>query len=164
MRVTSTAIPGMKWSTVLVTASIGTRVTADHVVPLVDVLITMSLEVQPGAEAAVLPDYVDLAAGRYLGGRKRTGTQVPSHRVVANCGDRYRRAPCIPAVRGPEGAFGRAIGLIGDDGDAVRLDQGWPPSPEGLPDGVLVGPHVSPPSVEVLICIRLPDELLSHSA
>src|SRR5689334_16121596 len=32
----------MKWSTVLVVASIGTRTTVVHVVPLVDVLMTMS--------------------------------------------------------------------------------------------------------------------------
>ena len=32
----------MKWSTVLVTESIGTRWTADHVVPFVEVTYTMS--------------------------------------------------------------------------------------------------------------------------
>src|SRR5947207_2550128 len=36
----------MKWSTVLVTSSIGTRVTADHLTPSVDVLNTMSLAEQ----------------------------------------------------------------------------------------------------------------------
>ena len=42
----STPIPGMKWSTVLLVASIGMRTTVVHVVPLVDVLITMSLDGQ----------------------------------------------------------------------------------------------------------------------
>src|SRR5919201_698011 len=42
----STPMPGMKWSTLLETASIGTRVTGPQVVSLVDLLITMSLLVQ----------------------------------------------------------------------------------------------------------------------
>src|SRR5579859_2208473 len=37
----------MKWSTVLVVASIGMRVTALQVLPSVDELITISLEAQP---------------------------------------------------------------------------------------------------------------------
>src|SRR4029453_113780 len=41
-------MPGMKWSTVLEVASIGTRLTGPHGVSLVDLLITMSLDVQPG--------------------------------------------------------------------------------------------------------------------
>src|SRR5690349_5993487 len=40
-------MPGMKWSTPLVVASIGTRVTAVQVVPLVEVDKTMSLAGQP---------------------------------------------------------------------------------------------------------------------
>ena len=40
-------MPGMKWSTVLVVASIGTRIGAAHVVSLVDLAITMSLLGQP---------------------------------------------------------------------------------------------------------------------
>ena len=43
----STPRPGMKWSTPLVVASIGTRVTAVQVVPLVEVEYTMSLALQP---------------------------------------------------------------------------------------------------------------------
>ena len=45
--VLSIPMPGMKWSTVLVTASMGTRVTADHVRPSVEVVMTMSFAVQP---------------------------------------------------------------------------------------------------------------------
>src|SRR5947209_1691901 len=45
--VRSTAIPGMKWSTVLVVGSIGTRTGAVHVLPSVDVLYTMSFSAQP---------------------------------------------------------------------------------------------------------------------
>src|SRR5690349_5285935 len=40
-------MPGVKWSTELVTASIGMRTGADHVVSLVDFDMTMSLLVQP---------------------------------------------------------------------------------------------------------------------
>ena len=40
-------MPGMKWSTVLEVASIGTRVTGPQVVSLVDLLMTMSLAAQP---------------------------------------------------------------------------------------------------------------------
>src|SRR5262245_22771993 len=43
----STAMPGVKWSTPLVTASIGIRVTGPQVVSLVDLAMTMSLLVQP---------------------------------------------------------------------------------------------------------------------
>src|SRR5438128_2359923 len=40
-------MPGMKWSTVLLTPSMGMRCTADQVAPLVDVARTMSLAGQP---------------------------------------------------------------------------------------------------------------------
>src|SRR4051812_21978044 len=40
-------MPGMKWSAPEVVASIGTRVTADQLVPVVEVAITMSLPGQP---------------------------------------------------------------------------------------------------------------------
>ena len=43
----STPMPGTKWSTVLVVASIGTRNGAAQVVSLVDLLMTMSFEGQP---------------------------------------------------------------------------------------------------------------------
>ena len=43
----STPMPGMKWSTPEVVASIGTRLTALQVVPSVDVEYTMSLAGQP---------------------------------------------------------------------------------------------------------------------
>src|ERR671931_547965 len=45
--VLSTPMPGTKWSTVLVVASIGTRIGAPQVVSLVDLEITMSLLGQP---------------------------------------------------------------------------------------------------------------------
>src|SRR5215467_9783928 len=38
------ARPGMKWSAPLLVASIGTRVTADHVTPSLDELYTMSFD------------------------------------------------------------------------------------------------------------------------
>src|SRR5689334_22874375 len=40
-------MPGMKWSTVLLVASIGIRTTVVQEAPSVDVLITMSLELHP---------------------------------------------------------------------------------------------------------------------
>ena len=43
----STVMPGRKWSTVLVTASIGTCTGAVQVFPSVDVLITTSFELHP---------------------------------------------------------------------------------------------------------------------
>src|ERR1041385_1203313 len=43
----STPMPGTKWSTVLVVASIGTRTGAAQVVSLVDLASTMSLRGQP---------------------------------------------------------------------------------------------------------------------
>ena len=45
--VVSTPIPGMKWSTPLVVASIGIRVTADQVMPFGEVVMTMSFAGQP---------------------------------------------------------------------------------------------------------------------
>ena len=43
----STPMPGTKWSTVLVVASMGTRTGAAQVVSLVDLAMTMSLRGQP---------------------------------------------------------------------------------------------------------------------
>src|SRR5436305_4340853 len=43
----STPMPGTKWSTVLLTASIGTRTGAAHVVSLVDLASTMSFSAPP---------------------------------------------------------------------------------------------------------------------
>ena len=43
----SAAMPGMKWSTPLVVASIGIRVTGVHVSPSSDVVMTMSFAEQP---------------------------------------------------------------------------------------------------------------------
>ena len=43
----STAIPGMKWSAPLVTASIGIRTGAVHAIPSVEVDMTMSFDVHP---------------------------------------------------------------------------------------------------------------------
>jgi hypothetical protein len=43
----STPMPGKKWSTVLLTGSIGIRVLGVQVAPSVDVLITMSFDAQP---------------------------------------------------------------------------------------------------------------------
>ena len=43
----SAPMPGTKWSTVLVTESIGTRSTSDHVVPFVEVTYTMSFDEHP---------------------------------------------------------------------------------------------------------------------
>src|SRR6185503_3101986 len=42
-----TPMPGMKWSTVLLVASIGIRTTVVHVAPSVEVLITMSSREPP---------------------------------------------------------------------------------------------------------------------
>jgi hypothetical protein len=40
---------------------------------------------------------------------------------------------------------------------------GCPPRPEGKPCGATAGPHVRPPSVDVLIKTRFPSPLSSHS-
>src|SRR6058998_168390 len=49
----STAIPGMKWSTVLSAPSIGMRVTADQATPSVEVLMVMSTSTDGVAWSAV---------------------------------------------------------------------------------------------------------------
>ena len=51
---------GMKWSTVLVTGSIGIRLTFDQVLPLVEVLMTASLE-GVGYEFSVDRDFSNAA-------------------------------------------------------------------------------------------------------
>src|SRR6266568_4575160 len=45
--VLSMAMPGIKWSTVLLTGSMGMRVTGDQVRPSVEVVMTISFDVQP---------------------------------------------------------------------------------------------------------------------
>src|SRR5438046_1857586 len=73
------------------------------------------------AEAAVLPDDVDLAVRVDLGRGQRRGAQVARDGVLADAGDQDRSLPRGAAVDRAERADARAT-LVGDDHVAVRLD------------------------------------------
>src|SRR5947208_8129566 len=153
----------MKWSTVLVTSSIGTRVTADHLTPSVDVLNTMSLAEQLARKRQsshatyTLPAPSISAVGSGLvrsppaTPRKRTLlTSIP---LVHDCPPSVDRNASILLFRLSNGTMTVPLGWT----------SGWPPRPLSFPAvgiGVL---QVLPPSVEVLISSRSPAPKLSSS-
>src|SRR3954468_13801416 len=125
----------MKWSMPLLVASMGTRATADQLVPvaLSEWLSTRSLARQERREwesarvaetltaaAAGGPGDVDRSGAVDLGRWKRSLAQAAGHGVVADRGDRGRRAPAGAAVGGVQRADGRLV-RVGDrhDHDAV---------------------------------------------
>ena len=85
-----TARPGMKWSIPLLVASIGTRLTADQLVPvpLSEWLMTMSLALQARTEAAVRPDHVDRARAVDLRRGQRALAEAAGDGVVPDRRDR----------------------------------------------------------------------------
>ena len=110
-----TARPGMKWSMPLLVASIGTRLTADQLVPVAlsewrdhDVV-----GLAGPAEAAVRPGDVDRAGAVDLGRGQRALAQAAGDRVVADRGDRGDGAPARAAVGGVERADRGLVGVGG---------------------------------------------------
>src|SRR4051812_41264947 len=156
-------MPGMKWSTVLLVASIGMRTTVVQVAPSVEVLITMSLELHPlrkrqSCQATnTLPAPSISAEGR--GPVRRPPATVCLLTEAMVTGVLQVEPPLVDRNARIEVSLALAIGTI-----TVPLGctTGWPPIPVALPPVFLATPHVNPPSVDVLILIRLPLPWSSH--
>src|SRR5690242_5302169 len=154
-------MPGMNWSTPLVTGSIGIRIGPVQVKPLADVDMTMSFDVQPV--------------------RKRQSCQttytVPWPSTSADGSAEVRRLPAtgcsltfatwttssqlMPPLTErndwiPAPAYGTITSPFG-------WTTGWPPRPVGESVGWVGALQVSPPSVEVLMKIAPPIPKSSHS-
>src|SRR5439155_13316317 len=106
----------MKWSTLLVTGSIGTRAGSVQLTPSDDFENTMSLDGQ-FLRAAVLPRDVDRPVAGDLGGRERARAQAARDAVEADSGDLEPAAPGRPAAVGVEGRD-RAVQAPERDDDA----------------------------------------------
>src|SRR5689334_1573834 len=156
-------MPGMKWSTVLDVASIGTRVGAAHVVSLVDLASTMSLLGQPdrkrqsGQLTYTVPAPSISAEGSVSSRRPPAtvwwlidDTRTVARQVAPPSTDRNAR---IWSLRARYGTMTVPLGRT----------TGCPPSPVGLLLDVRAGPHVSPPSVDVFMRIASPEPLMSYS-
>src|SRR5438128_8603803 len=145
----------MKWSTVLVVASIGIRVTDDQVVPLVVVAITMSLEVHEPPLA-----------------RKRQSCQTtytfPAASISAEGSGPLRRLPRTVKVLTVAMVVVEVQVLPPLVDRKARIDvsealeagtitvppgwtTGWPPRPVALLPVFFEAPQVRPPSLDVVI-------------
>ena len=147
----------MKWSTLLLVASIGTRVdrrparagrverVAEHDV----------VGLAGPAEAAVRPGDVDRPAPSISADGSGPSRRLPATvwwRIVAIVVTALQLAPPLVELNAPMAvSLAFAIGTMTVPSGRTT---GWPPITPVL---LVVGaPHVSPPSVDVLICSRLP--------
>src|SRR5213595_1639613 len=146
-------MPGRKWSTPLVVASMGTRVTADHVAPLVEVAKTMSLAGQPDRNRQSCQATYTVPAPSI----SADGSPSPSRRPPAT--------PCevTLAIRTvalhevpPLVDVNERIAEYGTTTVPLGCTTGCPPRPDGVPDGETGADQVAPPSLERLSTIRLP--------
>ena len=157
------AIPGMKWSTPLVVGSIGIRTGDVHVNGSVAVLMTMSFERSPCGNGS--------PARRRRHGLRRRPRPTGSAEVRRFPATAWSVTRLIEIGPRPIGAaVGRAEhpDLVPGRVRARRrvpfgCATGWPPRPEGSPPGETGGPHVRPPSVDVLMKMRSPAPMSSHS-
>src|SRR2546423_12429829 len=157
-------MPGMKWSTVLVVGSIGTRETADQVRPSVEVLSTMSLALHPRRNRQSLQTTYTLPVPSIS-----ADGSGPLRRLPASVWSRTRATVTLllqvapPLVETNEMIAVSKAFAAGTTTVPFGCTTGCPPSPVAL---LAVGtgePQVSPPSVDVLIRIRLPLPKSSNS-
>ena len=132
---------------------------------LMMVAMTMSFEVAARAKAAVLPDDVGLVLVVDLGGRREGACAVRRRRcgpvIVATGFVACQLAP--PFVNLNRGCCPRTRWRWGRLRPSVLPHERLPCDPRSrCPAVFFAGPQVSPPSVEVLILIRLPSPLSSH--
>src|SRR5512135_882190 len=131
------------------------RVTADHVVPLVEVVITMSLAVQPDRKRQscqttyTLPEASISAEGN---GPDRSPPATVCTLIDAIVEVLLQLAPPL-VERNTRSAVSLALS-IGTMTVPLGCTTGCPPRPVALLAVFLAGPQVSPPSEEVLILIR----------
>src|SRR5919197_2134435 len=146
----------MKWSTVLPTGSIGMRVTADQVSPSVEVEKTTSLERQlrrkrQSCQATyTLPVASTSAEGStYLPPRRPPATTW--RRIGVTCTIADQLAPPSPEPNTSR-EFWLQPPVIGTTTVPLGCTTSWPPVALAVLAGVLTGPQVRPPSLEVLSC------------
>src|SRR4051794_21018046 len=147
----------MKWSRPLLVASIGTRPTADQLVPvaLSEWLITMSLVLQAWRKRQSAQVTYTVPAPSISAEGSGPSRRLPATvwwRTVAMVVTAPQETPPLVELNAPTAdSFALAIGTI-----TVPLGRttGWPPITPVLL--VFGAPQVMPPSVEVLIWSRLP--------
>src|SRR5690242_9867395 len=154
----------MKWSTVLVVASIGMRVTADQVVPrvLVDLLYTISLrghEVRKRQSAQATYTVPAPSISALGSGPSRRLLATVWCRMVAMVVVELHVTPPLVEWNAPTAvSLALSIGTITVPSGRTT---GCPPMTPALL--VFAAPQLWPPSVDVLIWSRLPAPLSSHS-
>src|SRR5579864_4659238 len=147
-------IPGMKWSTVLLVASIGMRVTADQCTPSVEVLYTKSLL-----------EHLE---------RKRQSCHtvqiLPAPSCAAEGSGRLRRPPAsvcactLEMVTSPDQLAPPLVEVNADSPEvSMGCTSGCPPSPVPPVPTTVAADQVKPPSVDVFIIILSALLGLSHS-
>ncbi len=155
--------PGRKWSTVLVVRSIGIKCLSRPRRPVRRQGINDALHGQARTDAESSPRDVD-AAGRVDLGRGQRRVTKASGDIRRRLGRDFRGCnpghAAVQRAERPDRAVVRRVRH--DDGVPFSWTTGWPPSPDGAFGGWIFGPHVTPPSVEVLISIWLPRPLSSH--
>src|SRR5437763_12500799 len=132
------------------------RFTADQLVPLVEVLITRSLALQPLSKRQsyqttyTLPDLSISAEGR---SGARIPPATPNVLIVATVTVLLQLTP--PFVDLKARTLPSKQSSIGTMTVPLGCTRGCPPMTQALLAVVFGAPHVLPPSVEVLICTRL---------
>ncbi|MFI9158249.1 hypothetical protein [Kitasatospora aureofaciens] len=152
----STPKPGMKWSTLLVVASIGTRVTADQVLPSVVVEYTMSLAGQPERNRQPCQATWTLP----LASISAEGRPSPSRRLPATADEETLATRTVEPQELPplvEVKERIELPLVENGTTTVPFGctSGWPPRPESVPEGLTGADQVAGPSCEVdMITLR----------
>src|SRR5215203_4945320 len=158
----STPMPGMKWSMVLLVASIGTRVTGPQVVSLVDLLMTMSLAAQPERNRQschttyTLPAASTSAEGS---GLVRSPPATVWAWMVETSTEARQLAP--PSMERRERIWPEEL-WNGTSTVPLGRTTGWPPRPLAASPVFSAGPQVTPPLVERRIFMRLPLAVSSY--
>src|SRR6476620_1567719 len=145
----------MKWSMPLFVASIGTRDTADQLVPveLSEWAMTMSLALHPFRKRQSVQVTYTVPAPSISAEGSGPSRRPPATLwcfTVVTVVTALQLAPPFVELNAPIAvSFALAVGTITVPFGATT---GWPPMIPALL--VCAGPQVSPPSVEVLISIR----------
>src|SRR5215211_492670 len=155
-------MPGMKWSTALVVASTGTRVTGPQVVSLVDLLMTTSLAAQPERNRQSCHTTYTVPAASISAegsGLVRSPPATVWDWMVATSTVARQLAP--PSTERNERICPEELwkGTI-----TVPLGRttGWPPRPLAASPVFSAAPQVTPPLVDRRIFMRLPLAVSSY--
>src|SRR5690242_7065133 len=119
----------MKWSTVLPTASIGMRVTADHVVPFVDVLITMSFDEQPDRKRQSCHTTYTLPCGSISADGIGSVRRLPATPWSVTLATFTLLPQLLPPSVETKERMPPKLALVGTITRPLGCTSGWPPSP-----------------------------------